>query len=213
MRIKERVRIIHHPSTQEIFTCIASMPQWSRLLFQQRPHKPYNDFLKWLINTNFLKEKNERITIKMMAAGFKGDATKVTKWIHAIYDDILELNDEQPQLFQTAGIPVSLTMKYDDNYCYVNSSLPVLPREYESFRFPFVKAKMGIEHFWVKNVSQMIEADTTQITISLYGGELNRFREFALDKALFQGWIHFMDIYQKHPLEIDKELQDLNRHT
>ena len=41
----------------------------------------------------------------------------------------------------------------------------------------------------------------------LDGGTLNKYREFALEKALFQGRIGFMSLYDMHSFEIDKEIQ------
>lgn len=144
-----------------------------------------------------------------MARDFKADTVRVTKWIHQIYEDIFELNEDKPELFQTNENKVTLYMKDYDNYCSFRLSLPTLPREYEAFRFYFIKGKLGTDDFWVKRVVHIIEDDKTCIDISLEGGHVNKYREFALDRALFHGWIGFMDIYQKHKFEIDDKLKTL----
>lgn len=68
---------------------------------------------------------------------------------------------------------------------------------------------MGIDFFWVKKVEHEIVNDDTEVTIWLEGGFLNKYREFALHKALYQGWIGFMDEFDKHSFELDEELNKL----
>jgi hypothetical protein len=88
----------------------------------------------------------------------------------------------------------------------IKTSLPAIPRLYESFDFFFVKAKMGISSFWVKDVRHIIGENGTSVLINLQGGLVNVYREFALSKALFEGSLKFMDIYQKYDFEIDQQL-------
>lgn len=86
-RHKERVKIHYEPSTIETFLCIASMPKWANLLINAEPTKPYIEMLKGLVEMNFYNERNERLTIKAIAADLKTDTGKVTKWLTAIYQD------------------------------------------------------------------------------------------------------------------------------
>ena len=88
--------------------------------------------------------------------------------------------------------------------------MPVIPREFEEIEFPFVKAKIGTARFWVKKVQHEI-ADTTSVAVWLQGDFLNKYREFALDKALFQGWIGYSDIYHLYSFELDDKLKQLYR--
>ena len=37
---------------------------------------------------------------------------------------------------------------------------------------------------------------------------VNKYREFALSKALFEGTLGFMDVYQKYEFEIDNLLKE-----
>ena len=210
-RTKERRKIIHEPSTHEIFICLCGMPIYSKILVEQMPDKPYSEFLRWVIGKNFFNERTEKILIKKIASDFKADTAKVTKWIKEIYEEIFELNFNKPELFQNEGIKVSLLMKHHDNSCNIDTSMPVLPREFELIRFPFVKAKIGTEYFWVKRVEHEIVENNTTITLWLEGGFLNKYRELALDKAIFQGRIHFMDVYHKSEFELDDEIKKIYR--
>ncbi len=65
---------------------------------------------------------------------------------------------------------------------------------------------MGISSFWVNDVSHFITENETSVVVNLTGGMVNVYREFALSKALFEGTLKFMDIYQKHNFEIDQLL-------
>ena len=71
-----------------------------------------------------------------------------------------------------------------------------------------MKTKVGIDRFWVKKVDHEI-GDESIITIWLQGGTVNKYREFAVDKALFQGWIHFMDVYHKDEFELDDRIRKI----
>src|SRR5258705_801909 len=197
-RIKERRQILHEPSTHEIFQCLSGMPAYSKILLGNKPDEPYADFLKSLIQVNFYNSEEEKISIKMLATDFKTNTSKATKWINEIYQDIFELNCDKPELFQGDGIKVTLYMKAYDNHCNFYTTMPVLPREFETLRFPFAHGKVGSDYFCVKKVEHEIDESSVAITLWLECGVLNKYREFAFDKALFQGWISFMEVHQKH---------------
>ena len=186
------------------------MPQYSKLLADYSADKLYYDFLKWLIEKNFYNTWEEKITIKKIATDFKNDTARVTKWIREIYDDILELNYDRSELFYTSGIHVCLYLHNYDDYCNFYTSLQVVPREFETVRFPFVQAKVGIDWFWVKTVDHKIVEESI-VTIKLEGGSVNKYRELALDKALFQKRIHFMEVYHKDEIELDNEIRKIYR--
>jgi len=116
-RIKEKRKIIHQPSTHEIFVCLSQMPSYSKLLLENKPDKIYAKFLSWLIEIDFNNDKNEKTIFKKLAADFKIETAKATKWICEIYKDIFELNIEKPELFQKGGIKLHLYMSYYDNRC------------------------------------------------------------------------------------------------
>ena len=52
-----------------------------------------------------------------------------------------------------------------------------------------------------------------ETTIWLEGGFANKYREFALDKALFHEWIGFMDIYDKHSFELDESIKRFTKNN
>jgi hypothetical protein len=208
-RTKEREKIIHKPSTHEIFLCLSWMQVYAQILLNEKTNNKYSDLLAFLVNKRFYEGERDKITIKRIAADLNTKTVDVTKWLVEIYDDIFTLNDEKPELFEGNGIKTELYFRYYDNHCGFTVWLQVLPREFETFSFWFVKAKMGVERFWVKKVEYNIENNITTITIWLEGGLPNRYREFAVEKALFRNDIGFMDVYQKQDFEIDDELKKM----
>ena len=80
-----------------------------------------------------------------------------------------------------------------------------------SFEFSFIKAKMGWTRFWVKDVEYTVDNNKSSIYVFLEGGILNRYRELAVEKALFKGQISHRDEYEKFDFEIDDLILGRNR--
>lgn len=210
-RLKERKKFLHEPSTHEIFLCLAEMPFYSKILFDHSEGSRFHHFLRHLIDKNFYNDRTQKISVKQMAKDAGTDATRATKWLREIYEGIFNLNDEQPLLFQNKAIAVRLLCSNGDNYCSFDTSFAVLPCEFETFSFYFVKAKVGADRFWVKKVEHEITDMDNRIMIWLEGSILNKYREYALDKALFLEWIHFMDVHDQSSCELDERLKKLSR--
>ncbi len=205
-RIKEREKFIHEPSTHEIFICLASMPSWSTVLLENVENKDYRQFLNWLIEKNFFKGNRGKVTIKQMAAEFGMKVSKISNWLPRIYDDIIELNSSKPELFSENKPLVNFFFSYHDSDASINLGVDMLPREYEDVSFFFIKAKIGTNRFWVSKVEHEIHDEGVEITIWLEGGFLNKYRELAVNEALFKGWIGLTDQWEKRPFEIDEIL-------
>lgn len=205
-RTKERPKFIHQATTLEYLFCLQNMSEWSQILSNQENGKSYNDFLKLILEQQYFKS-HEKNSIKKISELIGYPSTKISKWLREIYEDILELNEVNPSLFcSTKGVEVELHFKYFDNYCFFKTSLLVLPRIHETFEFFFIKAKLGFTSFWVKDVHHTIDDNKSYISVFLEGGILNTYREFALDKALFEGNLSFFDVYKKYDFEIDEVL-------
>jgi len=186
------------------------MPAYSKLLLAHLPDKVYAGFLDGLIEKNFYRDHDGKISIKQISTDFNSTPLKITQWLKSIYEDIFDFNFEHPEYFQKDGIKVCLYFNYFDSHCGIYASLPAVPREFESVDFLFVKAKVGCDRFWVKKVQHEIAEDVV-VTVWLEGESLKRYREMMLEKALFQGHIGFMDKYKKHGFELDDMLKKLYR--
>lgn len=210
-RFKPANPVPHKPSTHDIFVSLRSMTAFSQILFDNIQDKPYKFFLQWLLNNKYFEEDDRRFSIKAMAEAFRDKTTKVTLWLHNIYEDILTLNAEQPELFYTDGIKLYLSFTYFGNHCSFQLSMPVMLREFELIQFYFLHAKLGTSRYWVKSINHEIEYNSITIYVFLEGGFPNRYREFTVDKALFQGKIGLMPVLQGSSFDIDKRLNDLYR--
>jgi hypothetical protein len=209
-RLKEKRKIIHQPSTKEIFGCLSNGREWVKLLINESNTKPYVEFLNWMIDKKFY-ENEERVTIKKISKDYNERTSKITLWIEQIYEDIFQLNESDPQKFSKEGVIVNLQMSNYDNSCSLVLALPVVPREFEMVTFRFVHAKMGTDYFWVKNIQHEIYQDEVQITVWLEGGFVNKYREFAYEKAKFQEEIHWTEEHSMNSFEIDSLLRKLHR--
>ncbi|MGV3529129.1 MAG: hypothetical protein ACO1OO_09555 [Flavisolibacter sp.] len=206
-RIKERRKFIHKPSTQEIFLCLSSMLSWSAILFDQGPKKEYRPLLERLIDAKYFEPREDKMTIKAISSAFNIQSSKVTKWLHEIYNDILDLNLEQPLLFTGNKNKTCIYCNHYDSSATIYLGLDLLPRQYEYFTFYFLKGKVGTDNFWVSRVDYEVREDGVQPTVWLNGGILNKYREMAIEEALFKRWIGFMDMWHKNDHEIDEILR------
>ncbi|WP_379968434.1 hypothetical protein [Epilithonimonas sp. UC225_85] len=202
-RKKERPKFIHKASTQEYLHCLQNMSRWSEILLSQNNGKGYNDFLKWILEKDYCRS-NDNLTITQISKLSGYPSAKISKWLQEIYDGILELNENYPDLFYAEqGIQVELYIRYYDSYCSFWLTLPAIPRAYETFEFFFIKAKTGWTTFWVKDVQYSVDHNKSSVCVFLEGGILNKYREFAVEKALFEEQISFRDLYDKFDFEID----------
>ena len=210
-RKKIRPKFIFQASTLDYLHCLQSMTAWSSLLLKTNNNKKYVDFLKWMLEHDYLRTYDElSITKISKLSGFT--TAKISKYLKEIYDDIFDLNEREPDLFCKKGeTKVVLHMKYYDNHCYFSISLPIIPRVHERFNFFFAKAKMGWYNFWVKDIQYDIDNNDTDISIFLIGGILNQYREMAVEKAIFEGRISHIEKYDKYDFEIDDIILGRNR--
>lgn len=99
---------------------------------------------------------------------------EVSKWSQEIYEGILELNENNPELFYTESeIPVEQQIRYYDSYCFFSLMMSVVQRAYEIFEFFFINAKMGVKRFWVRDVEFSIENNKSSFYVFLEGSILN----------------------------------------
>jgi hypothetical protein len=211
MKYKTRDPIVHTPTTKEVFYCLSRQIEWCRILAQESTGKPYHDFLIWLISQGFYESDANRITVVKLSKNFNKPSTKITQWITQIYNDIFELNETSPNLFQKDGVKVSMYFTNYDSFTGLDISVMCIPREHEQVIFPFVKAKVGTDHFYVDKVRHEF-GSTYTVEIWVKGGFFNFYREYILDKAEFQGRIGWMDLHHQQPYEIDERLNKIYPH-
>lgn len=205
-RTREKPKLEYKISPQECFVCLASMPQWAAILSERNSMKKYNWFLLHIIEHNFYND-NSTISISRIAKAAGISATQANKWLKSVYEDILELNSSDPELFCRKGeLVVNLMCTYFDTSINFTMSVPVLPRKTELFEFYFIKAAIGTHYFYVKEVYYDVQNDKTDIYILLDGQIYSQYRDFALSKALFEGTITNIDIINLVDAQINRIL-------
>jgi len=84
----------------------------------------------------------------------------VTKWLGEIYQDVFDLNFDRPDLFKDEGLRHELYLKSNHGSATLSVWLKSTPRLYERLDIYFVKAKLGIDFFWVKAfITQLMTAN------------------------------------------------------
>lgn len=206
MRNKKVTLPLYKSSTSEKLNCLAENIHWSKLLVGT--NKKYENFLQSLLDRKFYKTDNESFSVRGIATDTRVKSTDVAKWISQIYEDVISLNAEKPELFKESGIRHDIYFKHYENKASFTLWLPQTPREYEGFTFYFIKAVMGTDYFWVREVRHYFENGDYRVHLTLDGEELNKYRELLVDKALFYGVLHFMDHHEKYKIEVDKMLRE-----
>ena len=212
-RQKQREKITHKPSVQDILYSMTNCSDWLELLLKEG--KPsYQDFLNKLFEKALYRGLNQRVSITRIAKELGYTPIKVTKWITEMYEDIFTLNEEKPELFKQEGTRHELYFKHYDNYAALSLWLKTTPKEHERFSFYFLNAKLGFSTFYISQIHHHYEQCEHRVHIYLEGGFPNSYRSFILDKAQFYRQISLMDIHKKYDFEIDEELKSLYKsHT
>ena len=206
-RKKEQYKHVHKPNTTEVLYCLSTMPYYSKVLAETYPEKVYNNFLRKLIELNFLKDEKRRTTIKEVSIELNEKADKITKWIYSIYEDILELLYNKPELFKTDGTLCTLTMSYFDSHCFIKIYLPFLPRKGDQFEFSFAKAKTGTYNYRVKSITHEINEDKYEAVVTLSGDTGSNYGDWLLERALFQRKISYRDVLEKSSFQLEDLLR------
>lgn len=207
---KVEKQIVEKPSTISVFYSMTSCPRWVNLLTGN--NKPYQSFLSKLNSVNFLKERRERTTIKQMADAFHFKREQLTKWISEMYEDIFDLNYDNPELFKDEGIKHELYFKGFRTSASFTLWLKCTPRVFEKVDFFFLKAKLESTSFWVKDLQHQFDESEHTINVWLESSIRNKYRELLIDRALFFDRLGFMDVYRKNEFEIDDKLKLFYKH-
>ena len=191
----------YKPSPKEVISCLVAEYQWLSLL--KGKNKPYESFLPFIEETGRLESEDgeyydkNRYQITSIAKEVGKSSAIIRKWVFSIYDDLLTLNKEEPQLFNN-GQAYHYVLSFESFYGYYsefNIWLPVKLSHSDSFHFDFIFAKMNISYFWVKKVAVQHHNGNVRIEVDLLGGIYNRYQELVLDKAYLLETYPFSELY------------------
>ena len=195
------------PSIRDIKVSLFSEYQWISLLSGRG--KPYDHIIDGLVkigeywNSEDADREEGAFTMKWMAEKLHESPAHVSKWLRAIYEDLFGLNDSEPELFVADGEILCgfwFSGFREGRSCYFSFGIPALPHVGDNLDFCFVRAALGCDFFYIKDISHNRQGGKTSIMIDCEAGaRYNRFREFLLDKARFMNEIGFMTEHDARP--------------
>jgi hypothetical protein len=165
----DKGKIYHKASTKDYLISLGSMLSWSKILYDN-VDKHYKDFLQFLITKQFYIQRNKPLVIKEIIAEFGRDGNKISKWLPMMYEDLVMLNENQPELFKGDDLRHEIYYKNYDSYGGVTMWLERTPQVFEGFVFPFAKASVGTDMFFVGSVEHRIDNAQQIIHLQLQAG-------------------------------------------
>jgi len=203
---RKKIVYEHNASTRDYLITLAYFPNFTKLI--NPVNKPYEKLLHWLLEKEvFLKDENLSLpTMKELTQELNISSAKISKYLKMIYDDILELNINEPHLFKKEGqIQCGLSFKYRGLYQFFSIGMDTMPRIGEHVDFLFIKIKLGFSGFYVNKVYHDLSDTGHSITFSLIFDTPNKYLSLLKEKAYLHREISFMDFLDG---EIDYELQE-----
>ena len=197
---------VPQPSTRDYLYTLYTFPNYLKLLNSKE--KPYYNLLKWIIEKQtFLDDDSYSLpTLGFIAKELNIGSSKLSLYLKNIYNDILDLNWHQPELFKKGGqVPCLLMFKHWGHYESFNFGLDIIPRIGEHFHFDFVKPKLDCSYFHVDDINYEITSKGQRVTISMSSGSSNTYLKLLKDKAYLKREISMHEYYN---FEIDYELRD-----
>ena len=203
-RRKDKPSINNTATSLEYLFSLGSMTIYSEKLLDVDNGKLYNEFLKLLLEKEFFND-HQNINISKISKLTGFSTVKISKWLKEIYNDIILLNEEKPELFCCGNeIQVDLRCSYFDEYQIFTISLNTIPNKGDSFQFPFIKAKIGNDYFYVDAIYYQLENNKMEISITLKSGVYKSYRKFTFDKAKYEGKINIFDEINLLDFQIDE---------
>jgi hypothetical protein len=196
----------HKSSAKEYLLALASFPNYLKLLPTE--NKPYGQLIFWLISiSDQIDDNNFSLpTMKDLAKEFKVDASKITKQLKMIYEDIIDLNHNQPNLFKGENqIQCCLSFNYLGAKEYFNTGLDSLPTIGNYFQFYFMRPRLGGTGFYANQIYHDLYSTGHSITISFNCRSENMYLSLLKEKALLHRRISFSEAIDD---DMDDELKE-----
>jgi hypothetical protein len=204
----------YNPDAKLLINCLTTEYQWLPLLKERG--KPYEVLLDYLyelgtkrnLGTENYDRKESQSNRIAEITGVK--ISKIKGWLIKMYDDILGLNYDEPELFNNGSLyHYILYFNYHSHfYEGFNIWLPTILSRFDKFEFYFIKAKLSTRSFWVKNISHTYENGKATTQVELKGGFSNVYRELLFEKAIYMKEVSFMEKHKLYDFQIDKILTE-----
>ncbi|MET6989186.1 hypothetical protein [Sediminicola arcticus] len=162
----------------------------------------YKDLLDFLMAKDYYNEEDLPLpTLKQIEAATGLRTYRIRRQLEIIYRELLNGS------LEFNNVVISFNVEYHKTYGHFKCSrLIYLPRIGENMRLPFLKAKMGIDFFYVTDVRQTFEGETQFIEINLKGGFYNAYWHYRKHKALETGEIGLGEQYDLYEFQMKQRL-------
>jgi hypothetical protein len=194
--MEKRTIIEHRAKTKEYLIALFINTNFVKLLNDK--NKPYQKVCQWLIdNEEKVKVLHYVPTVKEVSQSTQLRVEKVTQFLKDIYNDILLLNENEPEKFGDQGdIICNLHLTYLNSFAYFSVCLKQIPRVGDQFDFNFIIPKIGGNYFFVNRVYHEFENNRHTVTIILSNDEPFLYIELLKQKEYLRKWISFDEFIQ-----------------
>ena len=162
---------------------------WRQVQDHFKENDKYDMLIKFLSEKDYYNDDNlsiPNLTEISKQTGIKSYILR--QQLKQIYEQFFDFENGRVLIFKKTEIWFSLD--YLKRYAgFACSELTHLPRIGEQITIPFLKAKMGFDYFYVKNIRHELSGITHYIDIDLKGGFYNRHYQFRFDEAVAKGEI------------------------
>lgn len=202
----------------QIIYSLLSEYKWLELL--KNKGKPYELLLDYFIQLGEFESLNEDNYQKLSRQGNTisqktgVSSSKIRALIFKIYDDLIELNASDPNLFKKPDCFLhSLAFSSPYGTCdWINVWLPYRLQANDFFLFSFIFSKVKESSFYVDNVTVIHQYGEVSIQAFLKAGwTMNTYRKLLVDKLDFAKVLPLNDLFNLSDYELDKKLIEYAR--
>lgn len=206
MKTKAKLTLDFKATTSDYFFALLHFPCYTKLL--QPENKAYKELLIWLKDYAQNQQEADRFSsLGELAKKLGINYSSFSKQIKTIYEEILDLNFDSPELFASSNQQLySLTFESWGNKATFNMGLDVMPKYGERFSFSFVKPKCDCNIFYVEKISHEIENGKQEVTISLISREPNQYLNLLKEKAYLNHEITLKEYFFELPYKLEEKL-------
>lgn len=207
MKIKIESVDVYEAQSPEFLTALLKSIPYCCFLRQQQEKRTYEKLLDWIISDgpNLDSEKPPPLKEIYKMAGIS--YSHIGSHLRSIYYDILKLNGTHPRKFMEKDQRMYILQI--ENSGPFALGLYETPRVGDQFQFPFLKPKLGTEHFWVKKVLQEIFNGGHIISIDLTADPPNLYLQLLFEKAYLNEELSITDSLGSSHYDTTKKLLKL----
>ena len=157
--------------------------------------KDYKDLLEHFISIDYSNDETPYPSIKELQTKLGITYSVLRRKLYQLYEDLAD-HENLGVAFSIKKVEYVFCLEYFDNREYITiDELPVIPRVGEQIWFPFFKAMVGTEYFYVRKIDHYFDDTKQSITIRLGSGEYNLFWHLKKDEEYEKGNVSWDEYY------------------